>query len=234
MIRKFYKVRTSESFCHLWKELSVSGIGWNPFFQEATDRVFQEMITAAFPLESMVAENSNPEPETLTYEDANVVRYIAGYVCRKIRKNIEVSSRPNKQQLISCVEGLLGGEGDTPSADWVDVVDRGGLLHIKEGTYMLFYAMEEEVREYFRLQKISQLVEGSREPIEECVLENKEVLFQWCMLTAGAEDDVGAVVLGMLVKLWITVRGFSFTSAWLEQFKQRKNTDLETLRKTLK
>ena len=50
------------------------------------------MITAAFPLEGMVAENSNPEPETLTYEDANVVRYVAGYVCRKVLKTIEVSS----------------------------------------------------------------------------------------------------------------------------------------------
>ena len=160
MIRKFLEVRTSESFCHLWKELSVAAIGSSPepsFFQEATDRVFQEIITAAFPLkDGTIAEISNPEPETLTYEDANVVRYIAGYVCRKIRKNIEVSSRSNKQQLLSCVEGLLGDDSDAPSADWVDVVDRGGLLHIKEGTYMLFYAVEEEVREHFHLRKISQ------------------------------------------------------------------------------
>ena len=101
---------------------------------------------------------------------------------------------------------------------------------------MLFYAMEEKVREHFHPRKISPLAEGSREHIEECVLENDEVLFQWCMLTADADDDVGAVVLGMLVKLWITVRGFSFTSAWLEQFKQRKKTGLEkakALRKTL-
>lgn len=84
--------------------------------------------------------------------------------------------------------------------------------------------MEEEVREHFHLRKISQLAEGSRKHIEECVLENDEVLFQWCMLTADADDDVAAVVLGMLVKLWIT---FRFTSAWLEQFKQRKKTGLE-------
>ena len=84
MIRKFHEVRTSESFCHLRKELSVAAIGSSPepsFFQEATDRVFQEMITAAFPLkDGTIAERSNPEPETLTYEDANAVRYIAGYV----------------------------------------------------------------------------------------------------------------------------------------------------------
>ena len=55
-----------------------------------------------------------------------------------------------------------------------------------------------------------------------------EVLFQWCMLTADVDDTESAVVLGMLVKLWITVRGFSFTSAWLELYKQRKKAGLES------
>ena len=43
MIQKFYEVWTSESFCHLRKELSVAAIGSSPepsFFQEATDRVY--------------------------------------------------------------------------------------------------------------------------------------------------------------------------------------------------
>ena len=31
------------------------------------------------------------------------------------------------------------------SVHWVDAVDRGGLVHIKEHTCMLFCAMEEEV-----------------------------------------------------------------------------------------
>ena len=68
MIRKFHEVRTSESFCHPWKELSVAAIGSSPeptfFFKKLyTDRVFQEMITAAFPLkDGTIAERSNPEP----------------------------------------------------------------------------------------------------------------------------------------------------------------------------
>ena len=42
--------------------------------------------------------------------------------------------------------GLLGNDMDGAAlADWVDVVERCGLLHIKEGTYMLFREMEEEV-----------------------------------------------------------------------------------------
>ena len=134
------------------------------------------------------------------------------------------------------MEGLLSDEDDeSPSADWVDVVDRGGLLRV-EGTYMLFCTMEEEVHEHFKLAKADQLVEGNREHVEESVLENDEFLFQWCILTADVDDTESAVVLGMLVKLWIRVQGFSFTSAWLELYKQTKKAGLDkskALRKQL-
>ena len=64
---------------------------------------------------------------------------------------------------------------------------------------MLFCDMEAEVCDHFRLTKATQLAEGIREHVQESVLENEEVLFQWCMLTADTDDDT-AVVLGMLVK----------------------------------
>ena len=53
-------------------------------------------------------------------------------------------------------------EGDSRSSNWVDIVDRGGLVRVKEGTYMLFCVMEAEVREHFRLTKATQLAEGIR------------------------------------------------------------------------
>ena len=48
-----------------------------------------------------------------------------------------------------------------------------------------------------------------------------------CMLTADVSDTDATVVLEMLVKLWIVIRGFSFTSAWLELYKQRKKKSLQ-------
>ena len=128
------------------------------------------------------------------------------------------------------MEGLLAdGEEGSASAtcQWVDLVDRGGLVHVKEETYMLFCAMELEVREHFQLQKTTKLAEGYKEHIEKCVLQNEEILFQWCMLTVDVDDTDGAVVLGMLIKFWITIRGFSFTGAWLELYKQRKKKTLQ-------
>ena len=41
----------------------------------------------------------------------------------------------------------------------------------------------------------------NREHIESVIMDNDEVLFQWCMLTANATDADATVVLEMLVKL---------------------------------
>ena len=95
----------------LSQELNVAVIGsaCEPsFFQEAIDRVFQKMITAAFSLEDVTIDvRSNPDHDNLTYEDANVVHYIAGYVGR----NHHIPTKLN------CVEGLLGDDNNSPSAD---------------------------------------------------------------------------------------------------------------------
>ena len=124
------------------------------------------------------------ETDSITYEDANVVRYIADYVCCKIRTKIEQSSGTNKEALIKCLEGLLSDEEEdaaTVSTDWVDVVDRGWLLHVKEGMYMLFCAMEEEIQEHFRMDKATIKAEDNREQVENAVMDNDDVLFQWCL-----------------------------------------------------
>ena len=56
MMRKYHELRTSESFYHVWNELTIAATGMEAvpvFFQDATDRVFQKMIIAAFPLEDV-------------------------------------------------------------------------------------------------------------------------------------------------------------------------------------
>ena len=94
MTRKYHQTRTSDGIYHLWSELTLAATGSAPeptFFQDATDQVFREMVIAAFPIEKATVAASGPEPGGITYEDANVVRYIAGYVCKKVRRSIETS-----------------------------------------------------------------------------------------------------------------------------------------------
>jgi len=48
--------------------------------------------------------------------------------------------------MITILTDLASGEGDGTAEDWTNLLDRGGLCHISENTYMFFVAMEEEVQ----------------------------------------------------------------------------------------
>ena len=105
------------------------------FYQEVTDLLFDGIITSALPVRPPVPS----EAAAITCDDANVINYAAGYVCRKIHKSIHQSSKPDQAELLRCVKALLkedDEEAASLSAAWVNEVDRGGLWHIREGTYI--------------------------------------------------------------------------------------------------
>jgi len=49
-----------------------------------------------------------------------------------------MSSTNRRFELISLLTNLTGGEGDGTAEDWANLLDRGGLCHINEDTYMFF------------------------------------------------------------------------------------------------
>ena len=228
--RAYHELRTSDRFNALCRDF-LSQVSSEPpeptFYQEVTDIMFERMVQTAFHVEG----ESEPSPtDPITYNDANVIRYVAGYVCRKVKKKIGDSSLPNKPALNHCLMGLLeNGEevAATSSADWLDTVDRGGLLHVTEGTYMLFCAMEEELRQHLQRRRVQDMTEGFKECICKAITDNDEVQFYWCMLSPDVDDENADVVLKMVINMWITIRGFSFASGWLEHYKQSRKKSLQ-------
>ena len=228
--RKYHMLRTSAAFTALWSEFIRTATCAQPqptFYQEVTNIIFENIIASALPL----VNSSVPDAAAITYDDTNVINYAAGYVCRKVYNSVAHSSKPEKAELVRCIEGLLkvkDREGqESSSAEWVNEVDRGGLWHVEEGTYMLFAAMEEEVREHFRVGCIEVAKERCREKLTDAVRNNEDVLFHWCMLTAETEESHAETIFNMLVSMWITVRGFTFASAFVEMYKQEKKKGLQ-------
>ena len=41
------------------------------------------------------------------------------------------------------------------------------------------------------------------------------------MLTVEVEEEEGAVLLGMIMDLYVTIRGFSFSKSLMEMYKQQ-------------
>ena len=236
MWKSFHLLHVSDSFVSLWYNfLDSTSLEKNPlFFQYVTDQVFQELITQRFTTSQTAA--ASPVPP-LTYEEINALRYVAGYVCQKVKKNIEASKHPNKGILLLCLMDLCDEDEDaSESADWIHAVNRGGLCLVSEATAMLFHEVELLVRKVFNKEGKLKDITNLRDRVMESVLQDESVQFHWCMLTTDIEEDKAKVLLTMIVDLFITVRGFSFAKSFMEMYKQatKKSTQKsKALRKTL-
>ena len=96
-------------------------------------------------------------------------------------------------------------------------IDRGGLKYVSDMTYM-----EQEVRKHLQISKVSQ--GPQRETIEQQIKKNTDVHFYRCIVSAEWEDTTSSTLLDMIVTLWVTIRGFSGESGWLEKCKQMNKT----------
>ena len=145
----------------------------------------------------------------MSHEEENVLRYVAGYIIHKVKVQLESSKNPHKDDMIVCLIDMSGYEmNEGGTEDWINSIDRGGLWHINDQTYSLFYAIE-EVRKYFQPECASKL-QNSKKEITETILQSVDVQFHWSMLSVDVDEAVGSQLLHMIITLYTTVRGFSF------------------------
>ena len=62
-------------------------------------------------------------------------------------------------------------------------------------------------------------MEGVKKQLHDTIITDEDIAFHWSILTVEVEKEEGAVLLGMMVNLFITIRGFSFSKS-LEMYKQ--------------
>ena len=59
--------------------------------------------------------------------------------------------------------------------------------------------------------------------INSCAVErmgkNDNILFCWCIVSAALDEEFSFVLLPMIIQLWVTIRGYSLCSAWMEKYK---------------
>ena len=150
-------------------------------FQYVTDQVFQAEVEELF-------GQSSTTVEPVTYEEGNALRYVAGYVCHKLRKKITASKLPLRGKLLLYLMDLCDEDDDTSgSADWVHAVDRGGLVHVSESTYLLFQRMELIIRTVFNTDTVHTMTEGVKKDLQETIMSDADIAFHWSMLTVEVE-----------------------------------------------
>ena len=158
----------------------------------------------------------------LSYEELNVLRYGAGYVCRAVRKKL--TPHKNNKELLLSLEELEDTEENTPydpSRDWVEITNRGGILYVTDEAFEVFCSIEGLVREHFRKDRAKEISGGMKAELCTKITSNEEVQSKWEVIARDMDDEVGRKLLAMITELWVTVRGFSYAGAWMELYKQR-------------
>lgn len=222
--RNFFLLRSSMSYQKKWEDFLGPILSEKSFtalfYQRVTDILFRSLVKSHY----QIANNSEPTA-SLNDQEANALRYAAGFVCRHLRKKIERSTHILKEELIVCLMTLVKGvqypENTGTNEEWLDLVDRGGLWHVRENTFYFFCALEEEVQ--LQLKHLAQSAHAARKSMIKTITANDDVQFYWLIVTADFDEDdeeVKSVLLAMITELYLTMRGFSFANNWDEKFKQ--------------
>jgi hypothetical protein len=129
-----------------------------------------------------------------------------------------------------CLSSLvkLNDEGDEcgTAEEWTNMVDRGGLVHVNEITYGLFISLENDIRDCLKSLSadVPEPSSDQKTTIAHRLVNNDDVQFYWSMISADFEVDDSETqytLLKMIVELYITIRGLSYSNAWMEKFKQK-------------
>ena len=220
----YHRLRTADTFVSDWRTFLVESIrlkAFPAFYQFVTHHIFKELIKVEYAVNAEAGCHQESPSRPLTHEEQNALRYVAGYVIRKLRERLEVVSHPKKNDMILLLMECAGDELDEDCGTemWMNMIDRGGLWHINDQTYSIFVIMEEEVRRFFALGSGSNK-QVKPDVIRNNILQSNDLQFEWCLIASEADEETATMVLQKIVDLYVTIRGFAFAKSCLEQYKQ--------------
>jgi len=136
-----------------------------------------------------------------------------------------------KEELVLALVDMCGEDKETDhrdaSTDWITSIDRGGLCHIKDTGYRVFHVMEEELRNHLRISNVRNLSDCCRDKLVSCLVQSERVASYIRMANLDLEPEEQVVLVRLLVEHWIRIRGFSFTGAYMELYKQKSKKNLQ-------
>lgn len=187
------------------------------------------------------------EASQLSSDECNVLRYACGYVAMKLQRKYLRDPSDKAAVFVECLDHM---EAEGPASSlieytrkWVDQVNRGGLFDISDEGYHLFVAIELAMR-----VKLGGHLERSITPVDPTsgegksaiitfVTSDEDVQFQWSIVSYDIDNEQhSSELLKEIVALWLTIRGYSISRVWIEEYKTalKATNAKKSLRKRLK
>ena len=146
---QLFQMQVSPKFIKLWEDFCCTcKIEGNVLFYQHAEAIILSRYKIPHTTASEVHTTAS-----LTYQENNALRYAARYIPRVLKKQLRRSTHPLKENLIAHLEELVfsGPAQDTSedfSTDWINLIDRGGLVHINETLYLMMQHMEVELQSH--------------------------------------------------------------------------------------
>ena len=87
-------------------------------------------------------------------------------------------------------------------------------------SFMIFHSMEMELRQHFNKQRVVDMQDEFRTHVKESIVADVDVQFYMDRAAEDLETEEKVELLGMMVDIYIVVRGFAFARSLLESYKQ--------------
>ena len=110
-------------------------------YQHLTDIIFKRQLHNYL----KVLHVEQTDETHITETEGNILRYIAGYICRQLRIKLERNSHKLKEELILCCMDMTKDRDEKESGnneEWTDLMDRGGIVHVKDTVYQFICAIK--------------------------------------------------------------------------------------------
>ena len=238
-IMKFHQMRLSD-FPVIWNKV-FEDLGITPCTQvsqqSANRLIFNEILVEEYP-----STRSTHEPcarQTLSAVEDNAVRYACGYVTMQLKKHYTQKNDRKARQYVECLTNMsVEGDEDTYydyTKNWIDSVNRGGLFEVNNDCFRFFREVEMKTQ-----QHLPEHLKSGRtaEELFSLIASDDNVDSLWCVISIDIDTrDDSQELLYMMVKKWVTMRGFALASSWLQDYKNitaRELSKKKALRKELR
>ena len=228
----FHRIAVSE-LPEIWNGLFSSlGLNYDDqlLLQSTNQKLFEMSLTNHFgsylPTEKQTTSKSNEI--SLTKDELNALQYVGGFVPHALLKRYERNTGQKYERFFECL-GNMAVVSDTSdfidyTKEWMSKVNRGGLFPLNDMTFLLFVEIEKQTRLLLPDQLIQQSSTSDelKENVIEKIKSNDDVQWQWTLISQCIDSEDDAIwLLNEIVKLYVTIRGFSIAATWMEVYKKQ-------------
>ena len=205
------------------------------------------LIETSFPVETRTSRTP-----LMAKDEENIIRYACGYVCMHLRRRFISSKSEKAVDFIECLDKMREQHNDTMQSttsfleytqEWTKKINRGGLFIISDEAYNFFISLELATRSklpthLLKTATCTLSAESTKEEdtteIVKTICDDEDVLFYWTLTGVDLDEEGSKELLKHIVQLWLTIRGFSLSKEWMEQYKALVKATQKNLRKQLK